>query len=57
VSIFGEVMATRGDKKKSWSKIRDKELWSKVDELEVGKVGKIAKKRQSIRGGTWLSGN
>jgi hypothetical protein len=25
--------------------------------LEVGKVGKIAKKRQSIRGGTWLSGN
>lgn len=44
-------------KKNSWSKIRDKELWSKVDELGVGKVGKIAKKRQSIRGGTWLSGN
>jgi len=44
--------------KKSWSKIRDKELWSKVDELGVGKVGKITKKkRQSIKGGTWLSGN
>ena len=46
--IFGEVVATRGDKKKSWSKIRDKELWSKVDELEVGKVGKLAKKDRAL---------